>query len=109
MPTSVQTSFLPDDAPEAAALARTAAQRGTPGSFDQLHGVIAEGDAARAGMAPPRRQVFGRARPASGGGAAGAQTRARIARRVQDDGVTYTVYAEGAAAANPWPLEPLPF
>ena len=36
MPTSVQTSFLPEEAPEAAALARAAAQRGTPGSFDEL-------------------------------------------------------------------------
>ena len=107
MPTSVQTSFLPDDAPEAAALARAAAQRGTPGSFDELHGRIAEEAAAGAELAPPWQAFFDAA------GADGwvdlAQTKARIARRVQDDGVTYNVYAEGAAAANAWPLEPLPF
>jgi uncharacterized circularly permuted ATP-grasp superfamily protein/uncharacterized alpha-E superfamily protein len=107
MPTSVQTSFLPDDAPEAAALARAAAQRGTPGSFDELHGAIAEEAAAGAELAPAWRQFFDAA------GADGwvdlAQTRARIERRVQDDGVTYNVYAEGTAAANAWPLEPLPF
>ena len=107
MPTSVQTSFLPDDAPEAAALARAAAQRGTPGSFDELHGVIAQEAAAGAELAPAWRQFF------DATGADGwidlAQTRARIERRVQDDGVTYNVYAEGTAAANAWPLEPLPF
>jgi uncharacterized circularly permuted ATP-grasp superfamily protein/uncharacterized alpha-E superfamily protein len=107
MPTSVQTSFLPDDAPEAAALARAAAQRGTPGSFDELHGAIAEEAAAGAELAPAWRQFFDAA------GADGwvdlAQTRTRIERRVQDDGVTYNVYADGTAAANAWPLEPLPF
>jgi len=106
MPTSVQTSFLPDDAPEAAALARAAAQRGTPGSFDELHGGVTE-EGASAELAPAWRRFFDAA------GADGwidlAQTRARIQRRVQDDGVTYNVYAEGAAAANAWPLEPLPF
>jgi uncharacterized circularly permuted ATP-grasp superfamily protein/uncharacterized alpha-E superfamily protein len=106
MPTSVQTSFLPDDAPEAGALARAAAQRGTPGSFDELHGGVAE-EGAPAELAPAWRRFFDAA------GADGwvdlAQTRARIQRRVQDDGVTYNVYAEGAAAANAWPLEPLPF
>jgi uncharacterized circularly permuted ATP-grasp superfamily protein/uncharacterized alpha-E superfamily protein len=107
MPTSVQTSFLPDDAPEAAALARVAALRGTPGSFDELHGVVAEDAAASAVLAPAWQAFFDAA------GADGwvdlAQTKARIERRVQDDGVTYNVYAEGAAAANAWPLEPLPF
>jgi uncharacterized circularly permuted ATP-grasp superfamily protein/uncharacterized alpha-E superfamily protein len=107
MPTSVQTSFLPDDAPEAAALARVAALRGTPGSFDELHGVVAEDAAASAQLAPAWQAFFDAA------GADGwvdlAQTKARIQRRVQDDGVTYNVYAEGAAAANAWPLEPLPF
>ena len=107
MPTSVQTSFLSDDAPEAAALARAAAQRGTPGSFDELHGAVAEEAAAGAELAPPWRQFFDAA--GSDGWVDLAQTKARIGRRVQDDGVTYNVYAEGAAAANAWPLEPLPF
>jgi uncharacterized circularly permuted ATP-grasp superfamily protein/uncharacterized alpha-E superfamily protein len=107
MPTSVQTSFLPDDAPEAAALARAAAQRGTPGSFDELHGLIAESAAAGAELAPSWRRFFDAA--GSVGWVDLAQTRSRIRRRVQDDGVTYNVYAEGAAAANAWPLEPLPF
>ena len=53
MPTNVQTSFLPDDAPEAAALARAAALRGTPGSFDELHGLVAEEAAAGHALAPP--------------------------------------------------------
>src|ERR1700740_3655812 len=107
MSTSVQTSFLPDDAPEAAALARAAAQRGTPGSFDELHRAVAEAAAAGAELAPTWRQFFDAA--GADGGVALAQTRARIQRRVQDDGVTYNVYAEGSAAANAWPLEPLPF
>jgi uncharacterized circularly permuted ATP-grasp superfamily protein/uncharacterized alpha-E superfamily protein len=107
MPTSVQTSFLPDDAPEAAALARAAALRGTPGSFDELHARIAEEAAAGAELAPPWQAFFDAA------GAEGwvdlAQTKARIERRVRDDGVTYNVYADGTAAASAWPLEPLPF
>jgi uncharacterized circularly permuted ATP-grasp superfamily protein/uncharacterized alpha-E superfamily protein len=107
MSTSVQTSFLPDDAPEAAALARAAALRGTPGSFDELHGGLAEAASAGAALAPAWQGFF------DATGADGwvdlAQARARIRARVQDDGVTYNVYAEGAAAANAWPLEPLPF
>ena len=107
MPTNVQTSFLPDDAPEAAALARAAALRGTPGSFDELHGLVAEEAAAGHALAPPWQAFFDAA--GSDGWVDLAQTKARIERRVQDDGVTYNVYAEGAAAANAWPLEPLPF
>jgi len=107
MSTSVQTSFLPDDAPEAAALARAAALRGTPGSFDELHGVPAEAASAGAALAPAWTGFF------DATGADGwvdlAQARARIRARVQDDGVTYNVYADGAAAASAWPLEPLPF
>ena len=102
---SVQTSLLPDDAPEAAALARAAALRGTPGSFDELHGTRAE--EAGHDLAPAWRGFFDAA------GADGwvdlAQTRARIARRVQDDGVTYNVYADATGTASAWPLEPLPF
>ncbi len=104
---NVQTSFLPDDAPEAAALARAAAVRGTPGSYDELHGRAAEDAASGDALAPSWQAFFNAA------GADGwidlAQTRSRIGRRVQDDGVTYNVYAEGAASANAWPLEPLPF
>ena len=106
MPT-VQTSFLPDDVPEAAALARAAALRGTPGAFDELHGQVADEAAAADELAPAWTRFFDAA------GADGwvdlAQTKSRIARRVQDDGVTYNVYAEGVGAANAWPLEPLPF
>jgi uncharacterized circularly permuted ATP-grasp superfamily protein/uncharacterized alpha-E superfamily protein len=107
MPTSFQTSFLPDDAPGAAALARAAALRGTPGSFDELHGRIAEEAATGAELAPAWQGFFDAAGPE--GWVALAQTRARIERRVRDDGVTYNVYADGAAAAGAWPLEPLPF
>ena len=107
MPTNVQTSFLPDDAPEAAALARVAALRGTPGSFDELHGRVAGEAAAGHALAPAWQAFFDAA--GSDGWVDLAQTKARIERRVQDDGVTYNVYAEGSAAANAWPLEPLPF
>ncbi|HEY8973103.1 MAG TPA: circularly permuted type 2 ATP-grasp protein [Burkholderiaceae bacterium] len=107
MSTSAQTSFLPDDAPEASALARAAALRATTGSFDELHGGTAEAASAGAALAPGWQAFF------EAIGADGwvdlAQTRARIRARVQDDGVTYNVYAEGAAAASAWPLEPLPF
>jgi uncharacterized circularly permuted ATP-grasp superfamily protein/uncharacterized alpha-E superfamily protein len=106
MPT-VQTSLIPDDAPEAAVLARAAALRGTPGSFDELHGCVAGEAAASAELAGPWQDFFNAAGP--DGWVDLAQTKSRIARRVQDDGVTYNVYAEGAAAANAWPLEPLPF
>jgi uncharacterized circularly permuted ATP-grasp superfamily protein len=103
----LQTSFLPDDVPEAAALARAAALRGTPGAYDELHGRVADEAPAGDELAPAWTRFFDAA------GADGwidlAQTKSRIARRVQDDGVTYNVYAEGAAAANAWPLEPLPF
>jgi uncharacterized circularly permuted ATP-grasp superfamily protein/uncharacterized alpha-E superfamily protein len=107
MPTNVQTSFLPDDAPEAAALARASAMRGTPGSFDELHGRLAQDVTASAELAPAWQAFFDAV--GSEGWLDLAQTQARIQRRVQDDGVTYNVYAEGAAAANAWPLEPLPF
>jgi uncharacterized circularly permuted ATP-grasp superfamily protein/uncharacterized alpha-E superfamily protein len=104
---SVQTSLLPDDAPEAAALARAAALRGTPGSFDELHGRPVDDAATGAEIAPAWQSFF------DATGAEGwvdlAQTKARIDHRVQDDGVTYNVYAEGTAAASAWPLEPLPF
>src|SRR6185295_10413839 len=85
MSTSVQTSFLSDDAPEAAALARAAALRGTPGSFDELHGGPAGAVAAGAELAPTWKAFF------DATGADGwvdlAQARARIRSRVQDDGV----------------------
>jgi uncharacterized circularly permuted ATP-grasp superfamily protein/uncharacterized alpha-E superfamily protein len=107
MPTSFQTSFLPDDAPEAAALARAAALRGTPGSFDELHARVAEQAVAGAELAPAWQGFFDAA--GAEGWIALAQAKARIERRVRDDGVTYNVYADGAAAASAWPLEPLPF
>src|SRR3954468_5908205 len=104
---NVQTSFLPDDAPRAAALARAAALRGTPGAYDELRGRAADDPAAGDALTPGWARFFDAA------GADGwvdlAQTKSRIARRVQDDGVTYNVYADGAGAANAWPLEPLPF
>ena len=104
---SVQTSLLPDDAPAASALARDAAQRGSTGSFDELRGLPAEEGAASAELAPAWRDFFDAAGPE--GWIDLAQTRARIEHRVVDDGVTYNVYAEGAAAPSAWPLEPLPF
>jgi uncharacterized circularly permuted ATP-grasp superfamily protein/uncharacterized alpha-E superfamily protein len=103
----VQTSLLPEDAPEAAALARAAALRGSPGSFDELRGQAGHAVAAGAELAAPWTAFFDAA--GTQGWLDLAQTRSRIARRVQDDGVTYNVYAEGPAAANAWPLEPLPF
>jgi len=105
---TAQTSLLPDDdAPEAAAIARAAALRGSPGAFDELHGRPADDASAGEALAPAWRRFFDAA------GVDGwldlEQARARIRRRVADDGVTYNVYADGIGAANAWPLEPLPF
>jgi uncharacterized circularly permuted ATP-grasp superfamily protein/uncharacterized alpha-E superfamily protein len=103
----VQTSLLPEDAPEAAALARAAALRGSAGSFDELRGQAGHAVAAGSALAAPWTAFFDAA--GTQGWLDLAQTRSRIAGRVRDDGVTYNVYADGPGAANAWPLEPLPF
>ncbi|MET0384148.1 MAG: circularly permuted type 2 ATP-grasp protein, partial [Burkholderiaceae bacterium] len=105
--TNVQTSFFAEGAPEASALARAAAQRGTSGSFDELHGRVVDEAAAGAPLAPLWKDFFDAA--GAGGWVDLAQMKSRIARRVQDDGVTYNVHAEGVGGAHAWPLEPLPF
>jgi uncharacterized circularly permuted ATP-grasp superfamily protein len=63
--------------------------------------------AAGGELAAPWAAFFNASAPPAG--STSRQTRTRIARRVQEDGVTYNVYAEGAGAATAWPLEPLPF
>lgn len=106
-----QSSLLSDELPEPAVLAAAAAQQGTEGHYDELHGRLNEPGttrAARVQLAPLWRQFF------DASGTTGWQdlaTRAqRVQRRVQEDGATYNVYS----TENPkdvirqWPLELLP-
>jgi uncharacterized circularly permuted ATP-grasp superfamily protein/uncharacterized alpha-E superfamily protein len=95
--------------PAAGDLALAAALRGTPGCFDELRGRPSSPHDGLAGdaLAPAWRSFLDAIGP--GGWADLAPARARIDRRVEDDGVTYNVHADGTGAARPWPLEPLPF
>ncbi len=108
-----QASLLPDAAPDAAALALAAGLRGTPGCFDELRGGVTDPGHPAAGLSPPWQAFFDAAGP--DGWARIAQTQARVDRRVQDDGVTYNVYADDGAGAGAgpgaraWPLASLPF
>jgi len=104
-----QSSLLPDEAPDPALLARAAAQRGSPGCFNELFGRLTEAGQPAGELAAPWRAFF-RAEGAAGW-ADLPQVLARTARRVQDDGVTHNVHAADgqAGAARAWPLQPLPF
>jgi uncharacterized circularly permuted ATP-grasp superfamily protein/uncharacterized alpha-E superfamily protein len=102
-----QASLLPDETPDAAALALAAGLRGTPGCFDELHGHLTEPGQPTGELAGYWRAFFDASGP--DGWMDIAQTKARIDRRVQDDGVTYNVYADGTTGVRAWPLEPLPF
>ena len=101
MLTSVQTGFPPDDLQ---ALVRAVALSATPGTFNELHGIVAEAVSVGGPLAPAWQAFFNAA-----GWVDLMQTKARIQHRVQDDGITYNVHAEGTTAASSWPLEPLPF
>src|SRR6185436_10328002 len=103
---SRQSSLLPDELPDPAVLAAAAAQQGSEGHYDELHGRLNAPGAPRVALAPLWRQFF------DASGTQGWQdlaTRAqRVQRRVQEDGATYNVYSEGKDAAREWPLELLP-
>lgn len=122
----MQTSLLPDDAPDAASLAAAAAQRGTPGHFDEWRGVLTPAAPALAavgerGSSVPSGSGATSVRPtlaplwqaffeATGrdGWLDMAARQVRVLRRVREDGATYNVYADGREAVRPWPLEMLP-
>lgn len=103
-----QSSLLPEEASDAAALAAAAALRGRDGQFDELRGRLGRADpaAALSPLSPLWQRFF------ESTGVAGwqelAQRAARIERQVQEDGATYNVYDEGGQSARAWPLELLP-
>ena len=104
----MQSSLLPDEAPEAAVLAASSALHGTPGHRDELRGFLtgSPGAAGPLDLAPVWERFF------NANGTAGwldlAARLARVQRRVREDGATYNVYAEGGDSARSWPLELLP-
>ena len=107
----MQSSLLTDDdLPDAAHLAAAAAQRASPGHFDEWRALTASQALAAAGSNAPAahwQQFFNTLGP-QGWTELGARA-ARVQQRVREDGATYNVYAEGSPGARPWPLELLPF
>ena len=106
----MQSSLLADDPPDAATLAAAAAQRASPGHFDEWRAATASQAAAGASAeapAPHWQQFFNILGPKAWA-ELGARA-ARVQQRVREDGATYNVYAEGSPGARPWPLELLPF
>ena len=97
---------------EAACLAASAAQRGSVGHYDELQGRLTASPAAgladsdTATLAPLWERFF------ANNGASGwhdlAARRARVQRKVLEDGATYNVYAGDGDGARSWPLELLP-
>ena len=107
----MQSSLLADDdLPAAASLAAAAAQRASPGHFDEWRALTAsQAAAAISGNEPaPHWQQFFNTLGPKGWAELGARA-ARVQQRVREDGATYNVYAEGSHGARPWPLELLPF
>ncbi len=107
----MQSSLLADDElPDAASLAASAAQRASPGHFDEWRAMTAsQAAAAISGNQPaPHWQQFFNTLGPKGWAELGARA-ARVQQRVREDGATYNVYAEGSPGARPWPLELLPF
>ena len=111
MPSNSRQSSLPfgdkaEDLPAASLLAGASAQRGTDGHYNELYGRLTDAAAPRGEMAALWRNFF----DANGTPVWQdlAERAARVARRVQDDGATYNIYAEGNQAARVWPLELLP-
>jgi len=108
-----QTSLLPED--RAAQLAAQAAQRPQPGHWDELRGRLSS-EAERDDMRlAPLWQGFWESTGVAGFQSLQARA-ARVARRVQEDGASYNVYAgngdgtdgELGSASHVWPLELLP-
>lgn len=101
-----QPSLLPDAAADPVALALCAARRGRVGHYDELFGRLGEPAAPQGPMAPLWQQFF-EVNGVEGWVDLPARSQ-RIQRRVQEDGATYNVYADGQQAARAWPLETLP-
>ena len=96
-----------DGAPDQALSGALAGARpASDGHHDELRGELARADRAPQGVAPLWHR-FLQAQGPQGWQELGA-TLARIRHRVQDDGATYNVYADGAQATRAWPLEALP-
>jgi uncharacterized circularly permuted ATP-grasp superfamily protein/uncharacterized alpha-E superfamily protein len=113
MPTPLdplQTQLLETEPPDPAQLAAQASLRARDGHWDELWGGLTEAGEAPAAMAP-LWQRFWRAGGLSTWQELDARA-ARIARRVQEDGASYNVYAsadgEGPSSSHVWPLELLP-
>ena len=106
----MQSSLLADDdLPDGASLAAAAAQRASPGHFDEWRALPASQAAAASGKEPaPHWQQFFNTLGPKAWAELGARA-ARVQQRVREDGATYNVYAEGSPGARPWPLELLPF
>lgn len=83
-----------------------AADRGTPGVFDELRGALA--DATGSSSATPGWQAFCAALPAGGAAAELAARAARVQRSVREDGATYNVHAADGDGSREWPLQLLP-
>jgi uncharacterized circularly permuted ATP-grasp superfamily protein/uncharacterized alpha-E superfamily protein len=104
----MQSSLLSDDPPDAASQAAAAALRGTPGHHDELRAALtpAGGAQAGAGLSVLWRRFFDAGGPDVWPDLG--PRLARVQRRVQEDGATYNVYADGGEATRQWPLELLP-
>ena len=101
-----QSSLLPEEPPDAVAMAAAAAVRGKEGHFNELLGQLNSPPGTPQALSPLWKQFF------DSTGAAGwldLDGRAeRIERRVQEDGASYNVFDEGAKSARVWPLALLP-
>eukprot|EP01136_Pigoraptor_vietnamica_P006037 Opistho-1_new@38490 len=89
-----QSSLLPEEVSDAAALAAAAALRGKDGQFDELRGRLSaagQGGGSDGNTLSPLWQRFFNATGVSGWQDLG-QRAARTQREVQEDGATYNVY-----------------
>eukprot|EP01137_Pigoraptor_chileana_P037763 Opistho-2@35373 len=108
-----QSSLLPEEVSDAAALAAAAALRGKDGQFDELRGRLSaagQGGGSDGNTLSPLWQRFFNATGVSGWQDLG-QRAARTQRQVQEDGATYNVYNDdgnGGQSSRVWPLELLP-
>lgn len=99
-----QSSFQFDPFHDAAAEALRRAVPARSGHFDELRGNEAFADGQ---LRPAWKRFFDTLGVA---GFRDLDRRAEIVRRqIEDDGITYNVYSEGAGPARPWSLHLLPF